>query len=178
MDAAPAEAERVDVAIVGGGPAGAYAALRLKRLHPGANIVVFERMGSVGGSQIAPLRGSGGDGSVSWVKHDTHSSTEFDPSVSTLLCGVSNELGLGIKPVHIPKESQDVFYFRGKAYAPRTSASAYSDEKDSSSIGDHPERVIEKCVESFFLDYPEGSRPPFVRKATQHDSGGNVARVR
>ena len=46
--------QRVDVAIVGGGPAGAYAALRIKRLHPGAHVVLFEAGGSVGGAQAQP----------------------------------------------------------------------------------------------------------------------------
>jgi hypothetical protein len=110
------------------------------------------------------------------VKHSTHSSTDFDPATSTLLAGVSTELGLGIGGVKRPQEGKDVFYFRGTAYAPRTDAAVYTPRSGSGEayIGEHPEKIIEKCVEAFFLDYPEErSRPPFaserLRETTLED---------
>ena len=161
-EAKSATMESFDVAIVGGGPSGSFAAYQLRRLHPKAKIVVFDCESSVGGAQVQIFDSkkiSNNPKHGEWIKHAEFSSTNFDPATSTVLASIINDLGLPVKPIQNPTDSSNIFYMGGEMYGRSV------EELTNSSLENHPESVVEQCIENFFLDYPEErTRPPFTSK--------------
>ena len=159
--------ESFDLVIVGGGPAGAFSAYQLRRLHPDAKIAVFDSESSVGGAQVKDFDSKQYAASTNlkhgnWIKHMEHSGTDFDPATSTVLASVVNDLSLPVKPVLTPSDSRDIFYFHDTKYG--RGPDAFQPAK-SLPLSSHPELVVEQCIEAFFLDYPEErSRSPFSSK--------------
>ena len=142
----PAPLETFDIAIVGAGPSGAFAAYQLRQLHPSAKIAVFDCESSVGGAQVQTYDSntlSTNPRHGDWIKHAEHSSTDFDPATSTVLASIVNDLRLPVKPRATPTDSRTVFFNAGTKYQ------RGNPEELISAFGSHPEAVVEQCIEAW-----------------------------
>ena len=98
----------LDLAIVGGGAAGAYAAYRLRAAHPGWSVSLFEASGRIGGRLLSLVPPGGGDGR--WAELGGMRFREGHRLVS----GMVRSLGLKTRPF-VTADPQNRFYLRGAA---------------------------------------------------------------
>jgi hypothetical protein len=125
---------------------------------------VFDRESSVGGAQAKEHDSkllSSNPKHGHWIKHDDHAGTDFDPETSTMLASVIRELSIPVRPIVTPTDSDEIFYFSRTQEKYGRKSTSFQDTV----LRNHPEQIIETCVEAFFLEYPEErSRPPFTSK--------------
>jgi monoamine oxidase len=98
----------LDLAIVGGGAAGAYAAYRLRALHPEWSISLFEASGRIGGRLLSLIPPGGGDGPRAEL-----GGMRFREG-HHLVNEIVRSLGLKTRPF-VTADPQNRFYLRGEA---------------------------------------------------------------
>jgi monoamine oxidase len=98
----------LDLAIVGGGAAGAYAAYRLRALHPEWSVSLFEASGRVGGRLLSLIPPGGGNGPRAEL-----GGMRFREG-HRLVSEMVRTLGLETRPF-ITADPQNSFYLRGEA---------------------------------------------------------------
>jgi monoamine oxidase len=98
----------LDLAIVGGGAAGAYAAYRLRALHPEWSVSLFEASGRIGGRLLSLIPPGGGDGPRTEL-----GGMRFREG-HRLVSEMVRSLGLETRPF-VTADPQNRFYLRGEA---------------------------------------------------------------
>lgn len=98
----------LDLAIVGGGVAGAYAAYRLRSMHPDWSISLFEASGRIGGRLFSLIPPGGGDGARAEL-----GGMRFREG-HRLVSDIVRSLGLDTRPFNTA-DPGNRFYLRGVA---------------------------------------------------------------
>lgn len=126
----------LDLAIVGGGPGGAYAAYKAHKMDPTKRVCLFEKSNRIGGRLMS-------SGHKSKVREELGGMRIF-PSVMQNLVQLIKECDLTLVPVPLT-DAHNIFYYKGKRH-----------EKGSFKInGRTPGQMADACLAAYRAAHPE-----------------------
>jgi monoamine oxidase len=129
-----------DVAIVGGGPGGAYTAFRCHKEFPDKKVILFEKTDRIGGRLYSVNHHN--------IVNEELGGMRIFPSVMKSVTDMVDECGLTLQPVPLT-DQHNIFYYQGKRH-----------EKGSykCSTGRSPGEMADACIAEFKKQFPEEGR--------------------
>lgn len=126
----------LDLAIIGGGPGGAYAAYLAHKQDPTKKVALFEKSDRIGGRLMS-------SGHHSKVREELGGMRIF-PSVMSNLVELINECELNLVPVPLT-DAHNIFYYKGTKYH----------KADFKLNGRSPGQMAADCLDAYRAAHPE-----------------------
>ncbi len=147
--------EQIDIAVVGGGVAGVYAAYKLQRRYPKKKIYVYEATGQLGGNQYSPPNNSA---DMAWLKGALHTKSDIIPSEQVLTTKLINDATVDLVPPTDISADGNFFEYDGKSTKLTeviiNNDNKYEDSNDNN-MGQTPSEYIKNALDRFFQEFPE-----------------------